>query len=732
MNLVNIFSDELMHALGWSLIHSLWQGAAIALLLAIVLLLFRKKSSKFRYRLSVSSLFFAFALFVGTFMIFYLNTASIETENILIQNEEIIEVIIESTNPITEENTNFLTVYTNYFNTHLPFIVTLWLMGMVIFTLRFLGGLAYSQRLKHSQHSPMDFEWEEVMNEIQTQFNITQNIQLVESKLVAVPMVIGYLKPMILFPFGVINQLSISEVEAVLAHELAHIKRYDYLVNIVQSIIETLLFFHPAIWWISGEIRRERENCCDDLALEIVDNLTFAKALAILEQFRLNSIYQRKPQFSMAAITNKNQLLNRVQRILNQPQKNQNNFRGFFAACILLISFVATSLDAQQVEAIEPKNKSEFPTILTEVDVIESKNIVSEEEEFSTIIESDFSTELVEFSTSTLLESDVELLDFTDAKVTVHSNSSNFNWTSPDNMIIIPKEIGLNNQTIVTVKTDNVVSITIKKDTSITGIEEITIIRNVKDKNGNDAKLKMEIKSVDGIKTVTTYENGKKLDEKDQKYYQSYIDESQAIANKESVHFGNNGHSEIRLRKKVIEKEVIRRQAEAEGKRADKLELAEVSVVKKEMLEQKRELAVIARERAIIERELAEHNKNIAREYQEQLKELQAQEREIIAGLAEQQTEVKRQMAEQALVIAKSQKHNIWINQFKIEMVKDGILKEEPTNFKLKMDDKGIKVNGKKLTLEQEKKYIKIYESITGEKWQKGNAIHIQVTDEKF
>ena len=767
MNLTTIFSEEIIHALGWALIHSLWQGAIVALLLAIVLLFFRKSSSKFRYRLSVSSLFLAFALFVGTFAFFYLNAGSQEVETFITENEEVIELIIESTNPVTVENANFLAVYTEYFNTHMPFIITLWLMGMMVFTLRFFGGLAYTQRLKHSQNSPMDFEWEEVMNEIITRFKITQNIQLVESKLVSVPMVIGYLKPMILLPIGVINHLSISEVEAVLAHELAHIKRYDYLVNIIQSIIETLLFFHPAIWWISGEIRRERENCCDDLALEIVDSLTFAKALATLEQFRLNSIYQRKPQFSMAAITNKNQLLNRVQRILNQPQKNQNNFRGFFAACILVISFVGTSLDAQKVEPIEPENE---PNTSVVIDKIKENTQISVTEIFPERLENKEPADLVEPVFPNLTEpifpnrletNFPNYLETDKVEIIVSPTSEAFSWSPRKNLIILPNT-NVQSKSIIKIKTDKttvldeIISITIRKDTSIVDeIQEITIVRKVKDKNGKEAQLTIEIKAGDGIKKITAYENGRKLNKDEQKHYQSYIDESQVIASEERIRFVGNGNTKVRLRKEMIEKEIAIRKVETETMRKHRLEIVklrkelakEKTRINEDVTRQNREItkertrlqteyaeqiALIAREQAEIQKELAKHNKELAKEYAEQLKDLKVEELEMARELAQQQAELKRDMTEQALELVRIQKENIWIDKFKKELIKDGFLEKGTTGFKLKMDEKGIKVNGKKMTPAQEKKYVELYKSLTGNDWDKGNAIHIRVRDEDF
>ena len=143
-----------------------------------------------------------------------------------------------------------------------------------------------------------------------------KTVRFVESGLAKTPMVIGYLKPIILFPLGTVNQLTQQEVEAVLAHELAHIYRNDYLLNIIQSFIEIIFYYHPAVWWISANIRTERENCCDDIAVKICgSSITYVKALVILDEI------QPTPNLAMLfSSDSKNQLLNRVKRILNQPQ----------------------------------------------------------------------------------------------------------------------------------------------------------------------------------------------------------------------------------------------------------------------------------------------------------------------------------------------------------------------------------------------------------------------------
>ena len=136
-----------------------------------------------------------------------------------------------------------------------------------------------------------------------------------------------------------IRDSSTAEVEAILAHELAHIARRDYLINLIQSFIEILFFFHPIVWWISMQIRVEREHCCDDLALQKgTDRLVYAKAL-----LRLKELQTHAPQLALSFGGNQKYLLNRIQRILNQSQHKSTIMEKFVVTCLLLISLLFLS-----------------------------------------------------------------------------------------------------------------------------------------------------------------------------------------------------------------------------------------------------------------------------------------------------------------------------------------------------------------------------------------------------
>ena len=152
--------------------------------------------------------------------------------------------------------------------------------------------------------------WQAAADRVATQLGLSTLVRVVESRLVDTPTAVGWLRPVVLLPIAALTNLSPVQVEAILAHELAHIRRHDYLVNVMQTLAETLLFYHPAVWWVSRRIRAEREHCCDDVALTVCDDrVTYARALAELEAGRT-----RSPRLALAAT--QGPLIGRVRRVL--------------------------------------------------------------------------------------------------------------------------------------------------------------------------------------------------------------------------------------------------------------------------------------------------------------------------------------------------------------------------------------------------------------------------------
>jgi uncharacterized protein (TIGR03435 family) len=215
----------------------------------------------------------------------------------------------------------------------LSWVVTVWLAGAMALWVRLAGGWLFAARMRSTQIRRAPPEWMEVFGKLGAQIGLSHPVRLLVSALVDVPTVVGWLRPMVLVPVGALAGMPTEHLEALLLHELAHIRRRDYLVNIMQSIAESLLFYHPAVWWVSRHIRAERELCCDDLAVSVTgDAFTYARALAQLESYRPANL-----QPAMAA--NGGSLRNRIARLLGKPRPvvRTNLGPGVIAVAALLV-----------------------------------------------------------------------------------------------------------------------------------------------------------------------------------------------------------------------------------------------------------------------------------------------------------------------------------------------------------------------------------------------------------
>ena len=345
--LFTCFTQNLNYAIGWMVIHSLWQATAIAIVSGIVALVVRKKSPQLRYWIHNAALLGVLVAAVVTFCMYYdfskeIGQTIFVPEKLEAAIQGIATTQAEFRNPTSDIDAPLsMEGLRMYFNRNIYLIVMIWVMGVALFMLKLLGGISYVYYLRSRLNFPADEYWLNMVEKLGEKAGVKQGIELVESALVRSPLVVGYLKPMILFPIGAINKLNTQEVEAILAHEIAHVLRNDYIFNIIQSVIEALFYFHPAVWWISANIRAERENCCDDVAIALCGNsMTYAKALVSLQEMA----YYPSPQMAMAfAGQRKNQLLFRVQRILKQPNNKTNVMEKLIATCLLLVMMVALS-----------------------------------------------------------------------------------------------------------------------------------------------------------------------------------------------------------------------------------------------------------------------------------------------------------------------------------------------------------------------------------------------------
>jgi uncharacterized protein (TIGR03435 family) len=311
MNALEVLSSQpWVERLGWTLIHFIWQGGAIAVLYGVVRsTLTRRSSASSRYLLAC----FALAAMM---------TAPLVTWSLIRRPDAMPARVLRASGTLAPVPTAIIalpapvrtSVAASRSGRLLPSIVAIWLIGAAAFWVRLAGGLVAATRLRSQRVRPAPAEWQQILDRLRGRIGVSRPVRLLVSAIVRAPAVVGWIRPVVLVPVGAIGGLPAGYLEALLVHELAHIRRHDYLVNIVQSIAEALLFYHPAVWWVSGHIRAERELCCDDMAVAASgDVLTYAQALLELE-----SPGPARFQTALAA-GGGGSLVERIARLLGQP-----------------------------------------------------------------------------------------------------------------------------------------------------------------------------------------------------------------------------------------------------------------------------------------------------------------------------------------------------------------------------------------------------------------------------
>lgn len=361
--LETLLTPALVRAVGYTILHSLWQGAVVALALGGLMLVLRRHSAQVRYRVTAAALGLVLLLAVVTFVRYYASAlpaaaAAAPAAPLLAaaaaEAAPATAALVEPAGPLSPATV------LRYVEQHLPLLVTLWLLGMLTMTLRLLGGLAYVQRLRHYGTRPLGLLWQNRLNNLAERAGLTKPVQLMESSLVRVPVVVGHLRPLILLPLGAVAGLSALQLEAILAHELAHVVRRDYLINLLQSVAEVLFFYHPAVWFLTNTLRTERENCCDDVAATLCgDPLVLARALAALAELGLERAVA--PRLTMAATGPKGSLLGRVRRLV-QGRTAPTFTEGFMAACVVMVGLMLLSFTA--AAALANPRLAEAPRLL--------------------------------------------------------------------------------------------------------------------------------------------------------------------------------------------------------------------------------------------------------------------------------------------------------------------------------------------------------------------------------
>lgn len=361
----NILEGQFAEALVWTIIHSIWQFTVIALIMSVFLKLSQHHKSINRYYISLGSMVLALATFVTTFMAYYL----VHKETVvMISINEIADITSAATPKMSllDQFTTWITIYQT------PIFMT-WILGVGLFGLRLIGSLVYVEYLVKTMTPVFHQSAFKSFMQMISHYDIKENIRIGESRSISSPMILGFFKPVILFPIGMINQLDTSEVDAILAHELAHFVRKDIYINVIQTMVEALLYYHPAIWWISANIRVERENCCDEMAIGYLgDNVKYAKTLVKMQELQING-----PALALN-FNNKNSFFsNRIKRILNMSQ-TRNFLKEKIITTVflaLLVIFSTKNLTGNQHPDsgnLSPKHEEQTITIQVQSDTLPS------------------------------------------------------------------------------------------------------------------------------------------------------------------------------------------------------------------------------------------------------------------------------------------------------------------------------------------------------------------------
>lgn len=323
--ILQILRQDWIHSLGWTLIHSLWQHALIAIGCALVLLFTRHFSSNTRYLIAFASLVFGMLMSAITFYQYQQASTQI-----------ILQPVNQAAAATWFADENIFSVV-QLINGHINSLVVIWLVGFLVYSLKILLNYRYCQHLKNTHIIATPEQWQTIFTTLVDKVGARTDVTLRLSTLATSPCVIGHFKPVVLLPLAVLMGMNQQQIEMILLHEIAHVRRNDYLLGLLQTTIKILFFFNPFLRWISNQIDKEREHACDDIAVTISKNpILFANTLKEFATMQLN-------QKTAMNITGNRLLLTRITRLFgNNTQATKSNYSLLASVLILLSGLIIT------------------------------------------------------------------------------------------------------------------------------------------------------------------------------------------------------------------------------------------------------------------------------------------------------------------------------------------------------------------------------------------------------
>lgn len=375
MNSLSLTASIAARAFSYSLLYSLGQGLIIFGLFFILLKAMPGITARVRYLLALGAMMLMFVWFADTMVTQY-NALKGVTVYITGRPDAVGSVATTIAHS-TPGGLFVMQPVLPHVDKYVPVIAGLYTLGLLLMLIRFVSGVFQLRRLGKAGLKAAPARLEVFTESWRKYLDISRAVRVAISSRITVPMMMGALRPIILLPVSAVSDLNMDELEAILLHELAHIKRHDYLVNIVQSAIEAIMFFNPFVWLASRVVRREREHCCDDMVLAYSSSpFPYARALAQLEAYR------GAGRLSIAATGNSNQLFNRIKRII-EMKREQNPYGRVSAAVVavlvpaLVVLFVAFTPSFAQKQKTSKKGAQQKVTTTTiTIDSTGKQNVV--------------------------------------------------------------------------------------------------------------------------------------------------------------------------------------------------------------------------------------------------------------------------------------------------------------------------------------------------------------------
>lgn len=673
-------------ALGWTILHSLWQGLIIFIILSIGFSILRNHRPEIRYHLALMGLM-ALAVWSGFTFVDAISELPARSETYEMADAGWAMAEAEGSFGIqTWSAAKVNNLISTALNPFLPWIAVIWGAGFLFFTARWIGGMTLVQRLRRHGSRPVAYEWHLKVKKLADRVGITRKVDLVESFRVHVPMVIGHLKPLILIPAGMLNGISPSQFEAIIVHELAHIRRNDYLLNLLFSLMEALFFYHPAYWWIAGKVHVEREHCCDDMAVRICgDPISYARVLSDLEAQKL-----QKMAFAMGLGDKKKHLLHRIQRLVLPGSVDKANSNRLLLVMMLVFftgiawlspdSKNALSDLSHAIHPLEENLTAAIPSIpgmigyLSQGTQSPAKNIFSEDQE------------------AEMLESELRDLDLAIRRMNVISMLSDTPPPAPDPPlhISIPEMPELP-------EFPQLPEINFSFDESDTMAmqhfkEAMTLYKESQRewKQEFDAHWEnyaAEIKEWASNFSVQEYEDQQKVA---MEKYQRALEQLELQKEKERY----QRERALRNREETLRRMDAARERDDEAMIREKRQLQEMLDRQAEMQERQ---------------ELLRQEKMIRQEEQKQRmveEKLRLTEEKLQREVELQQQEVERELkAMERRMKAKERNMRNGFEELKKFFIKEGIVSADVDKLKIKVMDDSVKVNGRKLSDQQYKTY---------------------------